>query len=217
MKQPPASAPLAFLSDIHGNLEALEAVLAELRRRVIDRVYVAGDLFLGGDDPAEVYKRLMQVGAQCVQGLSDAALVKVDPDSLTPQGEEQVVMAAQFRQTRRELGELALKFLERLPTTRRVPLIDGSEILVVHGSPADPTVELSDDLSDEEMIARIDDDPADIVICGATHVPFQRALPETRVINVGSVGESPARVAEFTVVTPRVDGNLVEQTWVELP
>ena len=128
------------------------------------------------------------------------------------------MMAAQFRDTRRGLGELALKFLERLPTSRRVPLIDGSEIVMVHGSPADPTVEMSEDLSDDELIELVADDPADIVICGASHVPFTRALPQTRVVNVGSVGEAPGgSVAHFTVITPRMDGNLVEQTWVELP
>ncbi len=217
MKVPPASAPIAFLSDIHGNLEALDAVLEELRRRVIDRIYVAGDLLLGGTDPVGVFKRLQQVNAQCTRGLSDAALVKVDPDSLLPQDAEQIERAASFRQTRRGLGELALKYLERLPLTLRIPLIDGSEILMVHGSPADPTVELSDDMSDDEMIALCADDPADIIICGASHVAFSRQLPETRVVNVGSVGEAPGSVACFTVITPRMDGNLVEQTWVDLP
>lgn len=217
MKQPPASAPMAFLSDIHGNLAALDKVLEELRRRVIDRIYVAGDLFLGGDDAIEVYKRLMQVDAVCVRGLSDSALVKVNPDGLRPTDERQMIMATQFKETRRALGELVLKYLERLPNTRRIPLIDGSEILMVHGSPADPTVEMTDDLTDDEMIALIDDDPADIVVCGSSHVPFQRALPETRVINVGSVGEAPeGGVAHYTVLTPRMDGTLVEQTYVEL-
>lgn len=217
MKVQPASAPIAFLSDIHGNLAALDKVLEELQRRVIDRIYVAGDLFLGGDDAVGVYKRLMQVDAQCVRGLSDSALVKVDPDALQPQDEHQLMLATQFRDTRRQLGELALKYLERLPNTRRIPLIDGSEILVVHGSPSDPTVEMTDDLTDDEMIALVDDDPADIVVCGSSHVPFQRALPESRVINVGSVGEAPeGGVAHFTILTPRMDGTMVEQSWVEL-
>ncbi|RZO50629.1 MAG: metallophosphatase family protein, partial [Sandaracinaceae bacterium] len=56
----PANAPMAFLSDVHGNLPALEAVLAELERRMISSIFVAGDLLLGGDDPVGVYKRLSQ-------------------------------------------------------------------------------------------------------------------------------------------------------------
>lgn len=217
MKLAPATTPMAFMSDIHGNLTALDAVLDELRRRVIDRIYVAGDLFLGGPDPVGVYKRLMQIDAICSRGLSDAALVKVDPDSLEPSDGEQAEMAERFRETRRALGELALKFVERLPDRRRIPLVDGSEVLMVHGSPADPTVEMSADLEDDELITLCADDPADIVVCGASHVPFQRALPEQRVVNVGSVGQAPeGTVAHFTVLTPRMDGTLIEQTWVEL-
>lgn len=207
---------MAFLSDVHGNLPALEAVLEELSRRMIVDIYVAGDLLLGGEQPVDVYKRLQQVGARCVRGIGDTALIRVDPDSLTPTDEDQLESVVRFRQTRSAIGELTLKYLEKLPEKVRIPLMDGTEILVVHGSPADPTTELTVDMSDEEMTRRIDDDPADIIVCGGSHVPFQRALDEHRVVNVGSVGEAPeGRVAHYTVITPRMDGTLIEQTWVE--
>jgi putative phosphoesterase len=208
---------MAFLSDIHGNIRALEAVLEELSRRDVTDVYVAGDLLLGGDAPVEVFKRLSQLGAKCVRGLSDSALISVQPSSLQPEGEIQEQMAERFAQTREAVGELALKFLEKLPETRRIPMVDGSEVLVVHGSPADPTVEISHDLEDEEILALLADDPADIVVCGASHVPFQRDLDGVRVVNVGSVGAAPeGQVAHFTVITPRSDGStLIEQSWTE--
>lgn len=208
---------MAFLSDVHGNLRALEAVLEELARRGVDDVYVAGDLLLGGEQPVEVFKRLSQIGAKCVRGVSDDALVQVRPEALRPSGEEQRALAERFRETRSAIGELALKFLERLPEQRRIPLVDGSEILVVHGSPADSSVELSHDLTDDEMMALLAGDPADIVVCGASHVPFQRDLDDVRVINVGSVGAAPeGAVAHYTVITPRADGTtLIEQTFVE--
>ena len=60
------------------------------------------------------------------------------------------------------------------------------------------------------------DDPADIVICGATHVPFARVIDEVQVINVGSVGLAPGGgVAHYTVLRPKVSGPVIEQTWVE--
>ena len=212
----PASAPMAFLADVHGNLAALDAVVDELRRRDVHAIYVAGDLLLGGDHPVEVFKRLQQLDAKCVRGLSDTALVRVRPDSLAPVDAEQVERATEFLRTRESIGELTLKYLEKLPEKLRIPLMDGTEILVVHGSPADPTTELTVDMTDEEMTRRIDDDPADIIVCGGSHVPFQRALDEHRVVNVGSVGEAPeGRVAHYTVITPRMDGTLIEQTWVE--
>lgn len=182
---------------------------------MISDIYVAGDLLLGGEQPVEVFKRLQQVGAQCVRGVSDTALVHVHPDSLTPTDEEQIESVIRFRRTRSALGELALKYLEKLPEKIRIPMMDGSEVLVVHGSPRDPTSEMSADLSDEELQQLVDGDPADIVICGASHVPFQRDLEDTRVVNVGSVGEAPeGSVAHYTVLTPRMDGTLVEQASV---
>lgn len=213
----PASSPLAFLSDIHGNLEALEAVAADLDRRVVRDVYVAGDLLLGGDAPADVFKRLQQMDAKCIRGLSDTALVKIRPDSLTPSDPAQAERANAFRATREAVGELAIKYLERLPDQLRIPMIDGGEILMVHGSPRDPTTEMSVDLSDDELRVLVDDDPADIVVCGGSHVAFQRDLDgETRVVNVGSVGASPeGRFAHFAIITPRMDGTLIEQAWVE--
>lgn len=207
---------MAFLSDVHGNLPALDAVLEELSRRMIQDVFVAGDLLLGGEHPVEVYKRLQQVGARCVRGVSDTALIRVDPDSLKPTDEAQLESVVRFRRTRSAIGELTLKYLEKLPETIRIPMMDGTEILLVHGSPADSTTELTPDLTDEEMERLLDDDPADIIVCGGSHVPFQRALPEHRVVNVGSVGEAPeGRVAHYTVITPRMDGNLIEQTYAE--
>lgn len=211
----PANSPLAFVSDIHGNLPALEAVLDELQRRAIVDVYVAGDLLLGGDQPVEVFKRLQQVSARCVRGTSDDALVKVRPDSLNPEGEEEKALAQSFANTRRSIGEVALKFLEKLPETIRIPIVDGSEIVMVHGSPADPAMEISHDMGDDEVLGLVDGDPADIVICGSSHVPFQRVFEEVRVVNVGSVGQAPeGAVAHYTVITPRMEGTLIEQTWV---
>jgi len=211
----PANAPMAFLSDVHGNLLALDAVLDELQRRMVDSIYVAGDLLLGGDAPAEVYKRLQQVDARCVRGVSDSALVEIGPDSLEPLDKAQTEMARRFRSTRSAVGELALKYLERLPEKLRIPMIDGTEILMVHGSPSDPTTEISHDLEEDEILALIDGDPADIIVCGASHVPFSRLIDDVRVVNVGSVGQAPeGGLAHYTIITPRMDGTLIEQTWV---
>jgi predicted phosphodiesterase len=93
---------------------------------------------------------------------------------------------------RTELGELILARIARLPPTFRLPLEDGGELVLVHGSPADPLEAISHDMSDEEISALIGDDPADLVVCGGSHVPFDRVVSGVRVINVGSVGEAPS-------------------------
>lgn len=215
MAHPPAAGPIAFLSDVHGNLTALEVVLAELKRLDVKRVYVAGDLLLGGDEPLEVWQRLQAAGATCTRGPSDSALGSVDPGSLVPIDEEQRRQARLFSHTRGAIGDLVAERLRRLPEQQRIPLVDGREVLMVHGSPADSSREISHDLSDDEVLALLDDDPADIIVCGSTHVPFQRAVAEYHIVNVGSVGAAPeGQVAHYTVVTPRMSSADILQDWV---
>lgn len=213
---PPVHKPIAFLSDVHGNLPALEAVLSELDSDDVTQVMVAGDLLLGGAEPLQVWRRLTGIGARCVTGPSDVALVSIDPANLEPAGDEERSKAQAFADARAQIGDLVTEQLRRLPDKLRFPLIDGGEVVMVHGSPRDPTEEISHEMSDDEVLLQIDGDPADIVICGATHVPFERRIDDVWVVNVGSVGEAPeGRVAHYTVLTPRVEGHLIDQRWVE--
>ena len=215
MAHPPTATPVAFLSDVHGNLAALDAVLAELERLGVKQIYVAGDLLLGGEEPLEVWQRLQALGATCTRGPSDLALAAVDPGSLVPIDDGQRRQARLFAKTRAAIGDLVAERLRRLPQRQRIPLIDGREVLMVHGSPADDDREISHDLSDEEILDLIDDDPADIIVCGATHVPFQRTVDDYHVVNVGSVGAAPeGKVAHYTVLTPRLSGADILQDWV---
>lgn len=212
----PASQPLAVLSDVHGNLPALSAVLAELARRAVVDIFVAGDLLLGGDEPLETWRRLQEVGAHLLQGPSDLALSRVDAKKLRPADEAEARKAERFATTQRALGELVQKRLSQLPRELRIPMIDGRELLIVHGSPKDAFEPMSHDMSDEELLLMLDDDPADIVAAGGTHVPFTQVIGDVQVVNVGSVGESPeGRVAHYTIIRPRMDGAEIEQAWVE--
>ena len=217
LSQGPASAPMAFISDLHGNLPALNAVLAELHRRAITDIFVAGDLLLGGEQPLEVWQRLQELHAHCVRGPSDLALAAVDPKRLKPATSEEQSMAEHFAQTRRMLGELVLRRLSDLPERMRLPMIDGRELLLVHGSPADPSEGIGHELEDDEIRVLLADETADMVVCGATHVPFIRTIDDIQVINVGSVGQAPGkeRIAHYTVISPKVGGATVEQNWAE--
>lgn len=206
-RQPPEARPIGLISDVHGNFEALRAVLGELARLDVGRILVAGDLVLGGPAPLETWRALAAAEARCVRGLSDRALVEVDPDELEPSSLEERARFDAFVRTRRALGDLVLEQLRRLPDQLRVPLIDGSEVLLVHGSPADPTAEIGHELSEEEVVARIADDPADVIVCGATHVPHLWEIGPQRVVNVGSVGAAPeGRVAHYGVLRPSMGG-----------
>jgi predicted phosphodiesterase len=199
---------LLCLADVHGNLDALRAVLATAERRSFHKLLVAGDIVFPGPEPLETWRRLTAAGAVMVQGLTDRAIATLDPDELSPRSDHERERLDRMRETREALGELILQRIRRLPTHARLPLEDGGELLLVHGSPADPGEALSHDMSDEEVNALLGDDGADVVVCGASHVPFDRTVSGVRIVNVGSVGEAPcagSRIAHATWIesTPR--------------
>jgi predicted phosphodiesterase len=199
---------LLCISDVHGHLDALRAVLATAERRSFHKLLVAGDIVFPGPEPLETWRRLTAAGAVMVQGLSDRAVATLDPSGLHARSEHERERLDRMRTTRDALGELILQRIRRLPTSQRVPLEDGGELVLVHGSPVDPGEPLTHDMTDEEINALIGDETADVIVCGASHVPFDRVVGGVRVVNVGSVGEAPgsgSRIAHATWIesTPR--------------
>ncbi len=213
---------LLCVSDIHGRLDALAAVLATAERRSFNKLLVAGDIVFPGPAPLETWRRLAAASAVLVQGVSDKALATLDPKDLHGSNDHERRMIERMNVARAELGEVILGRLKRLPTHLRMPLEDGGELLLVHGSPVDPAEALTHDMSDEEIDALIGDDPADVVVCGMSHTPFDRVVMGCRIVNVGSVGEAPDRraqggsVAHATWIDSTPGGVLVEQITVPL-
>lgn len=200
------------VSDIHGNAKALRAVLRETEHRAWHQLLVCGDLLFPGPEPLETWKLLVENRAVCVQGVGDRAVATIDPTKLTPISREQGDRVRRLLATKTEIGELILARLAKLPSTVRLPLESGDEMLLVHGSPVDPTEPMTADMSDEELGALIGDDPADIIVCGASHVPFYRQIDDVHIVNVGSVGEAPSgQVAHATLIDASLQGVMVEQ------
>lgn len=211
---------LLCISDIHGHLEALSAVLATAEKRGYTHLLVAGDLCFPGPSPLDVWYRLTQARATCVQGLSDKALAKLDPAAMKPKSDHERRMFERFTTVRRELGDTVLGALGALPVTHRMPLPDGGELLLVHGSPVDPTQILTHDMTDDEVRRLLGDDPADLVVCGGSHVPFNRVVMGVRVVGVGSVGEAPGDIphanATFIDIPAAGEDAIVDQIDVVL-
>lgn len=210
---------LLCVSDIHGNLDALRAVMAVAERDRVDKLLVAGDIVFPTPalieagvnvDPLETWRRLVSAGAVMVRGPSDTALSTVDPDDLNPRAPEEIARVDLLRATQEAFGELTLHRLRKLPLSESIRLEDGTELLLVHGSPADPSEAMSHDMTDEEMDSWLHDTTASVVVCGAAHVPFDRMVEGVRVINVGSVGDAPDERDAPT------DGPVVAHaTWIE--
>jgi predicted phosphodiesterase len=205
------------VSDIHGHAGALRAVIEEANGYGWDQLVACGDHVFPGPEPLAVWKILVGERALCVQGVSDRALAQIDPGKLSATTEHERDRIERFRQIQTELGELIITRLGKLPTTARLPIESGDTLLVVHGSPADPTEPFTDDMTDDEMIALLGDEPGDIIVCGGSHVPFDRRLADVRIVNVGSVGEAPGGgYAHATILSTSATGINVRQLVVEL-
>ncbi len=179
------------VSDIHGHHAALQAILKEAGETGFDQLIVCGDLLFPGPEPLETWRTLLELKAVCVQGVGDRAVFEVDPSRLRATSEEAEARIQRLTAVRQELGDLIVARLGKLPPTARLPLADGSELLIVHGSPMDPTECFTSDMTEQELSALIGDDPADIIVCGGSHELFQRQVDNVRIISVGSVGEAP--------------------------
>jgi putative phosphoesterase len=179
------------VSDIHGNLSALRAVLATAEKTSFHRLLVAGDLVFPGPESLETWRRLMLAQATMVQGATDRALSILDVANVPVKTAHEREVVERMKVVRAELGDVILERLRRTPTHQRINLEDGRELLLVHGAPSDPFEAMSFDMSDDELNALLGDDPADVIVCGMTHTPFDRMVGDVRVINVGSVGDAP--------------------------
>jgi predicted phosphodiesterase len=197
------------ISDIHGNLPALRAVLATAERTSFHRLLVAGDIVFPGTDPLETWRRLTLAQATMVQGATDRALTILDVASVPVKTAHEREIVERMKVVRAELGDLVLERLRRVPTHQRVNLEDGRELLLVHGAPTDPFEAMSFDMSDEELNSLLGDDPADVIVCGMSHSPFDRMVGDVRIINVGSIGDAPDGRADGEA--PKV----AHATWLE--
>lgn len=179
------------VSDIHGHAKALRAVLEEADALGFDQLVACGDLVFPGPAPLEVWKLLVERHALCVQGIGDRALARIDPDKLSATTESERQRIARLREVQNELGELIVARLGKLAQTARLPLENGDEMLIVHGSPKDPTESFSPEMTDDEMEDLVGNDPANIIVCGGCHIAFERPLETVYIVGAGSVGEAP--------------------------
>jgi putative phosphoesterase len=174
-------ARVAALYDVHGNLPALDAVLAEVDADVI---LVGGDV-AAGPWPAETLDRLRALGdrVRWIRGNADRELAQPS-ESSEQGGPPQQVMSW----TRSRLDEEQLGFLAALPLIETIDIEGVGRVLFCHATPR----------SDDELLTRISDETrwraalngvdADVVVCGHTHVQFDRPVGDVRLVNAGSVG-----------------------------
>jgi predicted phosphodiesterase len=191
---------LAILSDIHGNLKALEAVLADLKQQgAVDKTWVLGDLAAFGPRPAECIQLVKEIpNVQVIGGNTDRYLVtgQIPASGKVKSEPEYVTWIDKFRQEITvfmwTLSKLSFKDHEYLSGLLHQNLDEKVTgygwVLGYHGSPGNDEYIMGPDTPDEEVLDQFLDAGGRLGFGGHTHLPMDRDLGPTRVVNVGSVG-----------------------------
>jgi putative phosphoesterase len=170
---------IAALYDIHGNLPALEAVLAEVEA---DLVVVGGDV-APGPRVGEVLDLLqgLDVPVRWVMGNGDREVVE-GPDAGGMAPAEVVAWSLE------QLSEEQVRFLAQFEPTVTIDVEGIGEVLFCHGSPRSDVEMITQVTSDERLRPMLTGVAAGLVVCGHTHHQFDRTVDGTRVVNAGSIG-----------------------------
>lgn len=196
---------VAVISDIHGNMQALEAVISDIEKEKCDRIFCLGDLAMAGPEPEKTIlfiKKLHDEGnLELIQGNTDEMIG--DFNNFGEQVKLKFPIMGKALENDVKLISAELKqFLYNLPKQKEIE-IEGIKILLVHGSPRKNDENISPDLSIEQVEEMIADTDADLIFCGHTHIPcgYQTTKKQT-VVNDGSVGRpfTPTPQACYAIV-----------------
>jgi putative phosphoesterase len=181
---------IAIISDIHGNLRALDAVLADVRTRPVDAVYCLGDLVGYAAHPNEVTERVRAEGIPTIMGNYDDG-VGFERDECG---------CAYTNPVDKALGDQSLAwtkatvtrdnkaFLRTLATEIRF-VADARRVLLVHGSPRKINEYLFEDRPISSFQRLAASSSADIIVFGHTHKPYTKRVDDVLFVNAGSVGK----------------------------
>jgi predicted phosphodiesterase len=178
---------VAALYDIHGNLPALEAVLADIRRAGVDRIVIGGDV-VPGPMPLETIGCLLDLDlpTEFIQGNGDrevAARMRGVDTGTVPEKFRAVIdwVAGRLRPEHERL-------LAGWPGTLRVETPKLGAVLFCHATPRNDTDIFTRLTPEDRVLPVLAGVAAPVVVCGHTHMQFDRAIARTRVVNAGSVG-----------------------------
>ncbi len=168
---------VAALYDVHGDLPALEAVLAEVDREHVDRIVLGGDC-IHGPLPRETLGRLRALGERAlwIRGNTDRLIAG---EGVSEPLHEWVAA---------ELGEHDIAFLESLPLTQRLEVEGLGDVLFCHATPRNDEEIVTPLTSDERLASILEGVDADAVVAGHTHIQQDRTVGSIRWVNAGSVG-----------------------------
>ncbi len=178
----------AFISDIHGNLPALEAALADARHRGADKLYCAGDMTGYGPFPREVCRILEREPITSIIGNYDIKVLAAIHCSAELKKRMKPGKWKILEWTCGQMDSEAQGFLSSLPSLHHETLAGCFELLMVHGSPVSVDDTIYPSITPYGLKKKLVGTRPDILICGHTHIPFVRRVAGTLIVNCGSTG-----------------------------
>lgn len=174
---------LAAISDIHGNIFALDAVLQDIDSQGVDFIVNLGDIVSGGLCPAETADRLLPLNLQTIKGNHERQLLETPPEK----------MRLSDSHAHKQLSPEHVNWLRNMPAERRLH----DEILMVHGVPGDDRVYLLEEVTESgvrqsshsRVNKYVENLDVSLILCGHTHIPRSFELNSgCLIVNPGSVG-----------------------------
>ncbi|SUJ24539.1 phosphodiesterase [Sphingobacterium spiritivorum] len=204
---------LAIISDIHGNLPALQSVLEDIRRRAINQIYCLGDLIDFAPWGNEVIDQIKTLGIPCLLGNHDERIAfDLEIRPLHHHNEEETaVRYLAINHSKATITSVHKEFLAQLPYQLRLMYKVGAKqwnIQLVHASTRSNDEYVYEDHDEADLIEMLSQSDADLLAMGHTHLSYRRkvTLPSGKVstaLNCGSVGRSKEndRKATYAVIT----------------
>lgn len=179
---------VALISDIHGNLVALETVLEEIQREAPDRIVCLGDVVHGGPEPIAALERIRELDCPVINGNTDEWLLSMEmPDEYDEQEKPQETFDI-GEWTADRLTTAHERFIESFEDTVEIELPGGSRLLCYHATPQSPWGRLEVETPDAELDQIIESTDADVLVGGHNHNQMLRRYLNVTFVNTGSVG-----------------------------
>ncbi|MBN2471409.1 MAG: metallophosphoesterase family protein [Anaerolineae bacterium] len=177
---------IAVLSDIHGNLHALKAVIQDVSRTAPNHVIINGDMVGRGPQSLEVLETIRGQRWTVIKGNHEEFWAQCGRGDLPPEWQE-----SWWKPTRMQIEQMApawFEWMDSLPVEYIIDLPGRPQIQVVHGSPRRINEGLYAHVSEKDLLEALGDTPYPVVIGAHTHYPMDRTTGAYRVLNCGSVG-----------------------------
>lgn len=197
---------IAVISDLHGNMQALESVLEDAKQQKCEKILCLGDLAMAGPQPRMTIDFIQeQKNWEIIQGNTDKLIGDFCPEYMEEVKSHFPIMANALAEEILYLSDEQKEYLRTLPENK-ILSIEGVRIMMVHGSPRRNNENIFPDMPISEIEEIFKEDLADLTFCGHTHIPcgYQTNKKQT-IVNVGSVGRPMTKDAKACYVVANIE------------